>query len=257
MHKQSNMNDLDVRLVKFFSSVLEDELNLYNRATHKECLHKFKSSHALETFEDDHSGQYSSQSAFKCAYIYHFGPCITSTLIHHFRQLFKNHALLLQTIVLRGNFTICCLSIEFAMDFVAMVIVLQEILCKYYSNSNSSSCAKAMKIEAVIMNTHTGCHKMIEKMVKKLPEMVDMSRLDFKIRFLPVDLTKSFTDDVKEVLNQSDFVTMTHFLSSTHEKLNCLQVIQVKYLSFSFSDKPMHRYFFIDYNSMCLPHKIT
>lgn len=229
------MNDLDVRLVKFFSSVLEDELNLHNRATHKESLQKFKSSHALETFKKDNSSQYPSQSSFKCAYIYHFGPCITSTLIHHFRQLFKGHTLLLQTIILRGNFTLCCLSIEFAMDFVAMVIVLQEMLCKYYSNSNSSSFAKAMKIEAVIMNTNTDCNKMIEKMAENLPKMVDMTRVDFKIRFLPVDLTKSFTDDVKEVLSQSDFVTMTHFLSSTHEKLNCLQVIQVNiHLSFIF-----------------------
>lgn len=222
------MDDLDVRLVKFFSSVLEDELNLYNRATHKESLQKFKSSHTLQTFVNDRSGQYSSQPAYKCAYIYHFGPCITSTLIQHFRQLFKEHTLLLQTIILRGKFNICCLSIEFALDFIAMVIVLQEILTKYYSNSKSSIYAKAMKIEAVIMNTNTDCNKMIEKMAKTLPEMVDMTRLDFKIRFLPVDLTKSFTDDVKEVLNQSDFVTMTHFLSSTHEKLNCLQVVQVK-----------------------------
>lgn len=238
------MSDLDVQLVKFFSSVLEDELNHYNMATHKESLQKFKSSHALETFENNHSNEYSSESAFKCAYIYHFGPCITSTLIHHFRKLFKDHTLLLQTIVLRGNFTVCCLSIEFAMDFVAMVIVLQEMLCKYYSNSNSSSHVKGLKIEAIIINTNTDCNKMIEKMAKNLPKMVDMTRVDFKIRFLPVDLTKSFTDDVKEVLNQSDFVTMTHFLSSTHEKLNCLQVIQVNkisiYLLFSYTDKPIH-----------------
>ena len=221
------MEHLDIKLIQFYFSVLEDELNVYDKVTNKESLQKLKSSHGLGALENENVIENMSQPAFRCAFVYHFGPCITSTLIHHFWQLFKNHTLLLQTIILRGKFTMCCFSSEFAMDFVAMVTVLQEILCKYYSNSKSSSHSKGLKVEAIIINTNMNCNKMIEKMAKNLPKMLDVSRVDFKIRFFPVDLTKSFTDDVKEVLGQSDFVTMTHFLSRTHQKLNCLQVIQV------------------------------
>lgn len=208
------MEDLDVKLISFFHSVIADEIKHHTRDTHRECLLK------LKTLKNEEF----SSAAFRCAYLYYHGPCLTSSLVHHFRQLFKSYSPLLQTIQFRGTFTVCCITKGLVTDFVSLIIVLLE---KYRNYPIANSLVKKLEIEAVIVNMDSSCEDMLRKMVENLSQIVDTSKIIFGIRFLSIDFTKSLTDDVKQTLLQSDFITMTHFLSSVHEDMNSLQVIQV------------------------------
>lgn len=209
------MKDLDVELVNFFHEIIKDEIALSTVATHKESLRKILSIHS---HQEKGLRMSLTSSALRCAYIYLYSPCLTSALISHFRRLLKNNAFLFQRIICRRKILITCLSVGLTTDFVAIVRTLEE----HFSTNNRM---KQLRIEIVIVNIESHWNSLIQKMADKLA--LD-TKWNLDLCFHPADLTKPLTDDVKEILSQSDFVTMTHCLSNIHGNGNSLQTIQVK-----------------------------
>lgn len=206
VRKSKIMEDLDLKFLKFYHQVIEDDIKLQSSSKSKDSLKRVKDWFRKENIDSNVLDIDFDSSAMRCAYIYHYGPCFTSIVACHFLKLLEaSNSFLFQRISLRETFTICCLGGGPATEVVAIVEVLEKEVIRCCPRR-----VKSLVIDVVIVDVEPAWATTAGKVVK----MVDASVVQLNFSFLQADLTKPLTDDVKNALRKSDIVTMVNILSA-------------------------------------------
>lgn len=219
------MDDRDVYFLNFFHGIIRDNLDNDSRSDHKEFLKQ------MLTNEKEGEILCASSSAMRCAYIYYYAPCRASSLYFHFAQILEANTFILRRIILRQSFTVCCLCSGLSADFLALTGLLDSVLRECCSNMDQSS--SRTNVDLVLVAVELDWTSTVKKIAKKLLEdFGGTSPVNLNLQVLIVDSMISLTDEVKEVLRQSDLVSIAHFVNSapaTERNLR-LKMVQVRYI---------------------------
>lgn len=217
---------LEPQFIKIYHDLIEEETQLNPDSLTRSSLKKLRKAYSKKVRQRGTSIVSFASASTRCAYIYQYCPCFTSAVAFHFSQMLHKNPTLLANIICQDTLTVCCLGGGPAAEIVAISMVLEKVL-----QQNDHHRQKPLIINAVIVDNDAGWICTMNNVIDKLNQHLDQSIVHLSCRFMESDLMKPLTGEVKEVVRNSDVVTMIKFLSAVlgpTEETEGTRLVQVR-----------------------------